>query len=67
MGDGLNSLLSVQRIGKLDGGFLHGETNGCGGMFFLTPMPFPVCNHLYPDILHIGSRFFEKVRQGLRF
>jgi hypothetical protein len=67
MGDGFNALSFLQRISKPDSGALGGETSGCGRMFFLTPMPFPVCNHLYPDILHIGSRFFEKFRHGFRF
>jgi hypothetical protein len=53
MGDGFNSLSFIQRISKLDSGALDGETNGCGRMFFLTPTPFPVRNHFYPDILHV--------------
>jgi hypothetical protein len=52
MGNDFNSLPFIQRISKLHGGFLNGETNRCGRMFFLTPMPFPVRNHLYPEILH---------------
>jgi hypothetical protein len=67
MGDGFDALPFVERINELNGGGLICEAKSCGWMFFPAPVPSPVGNHLYPDVLHIRSRFVEKFRQGFRF
>jgi hypothetical protein len=53
MGDGFNSLPFVQRINNPNGGGLNRKAESCRRMFFLTPMPSPVGDHFYPDVLII--------------
>jgi hypothetical protein len=65
MGNGIDSLLPVERMGKPDGGFSDGETQSCGGVCLLLRVSSPVCHHFYSDILDVGSCFLEKLQQGI--